>query len=304
VTVLSAREAEDRRFGLLVRELREGRGWSQDHVAAVMRDLGFGWVQTTASKTEAGHRSATLVEAVALAGIFGVGLESFFSRSGADEMSGPDIQYFDHDGTWVRPERAAAVDVLVVAGGGGGGSDGDGQPGEASTMRFTAPDIPAVMEVQIGKGGRGTGGGQDGRDGCTVVVTYLEGEEITAPDWIELLRAQGAVADSPGWTAGEYSAEPRFVPPGKVYDVTIGGGSSGTVCYAGSAGGPGGNGGTVGVGVGVGRGGGGGSTGGAMGGGGGGGAGRIEVHDHGLDEPCPPSCPGWSGARGSNGGQR
>jgi hypothetical protein len=54
--------------------------------------------------------------------------------------------------------------------------------------RFTAPDIPPSMDIEIGKGGRGTGGGQDGRDGCAVVVTYLEGEDSTAPDWIELLR--------------------------------------------------------------------------------------------------------------------
>jgi transcriptional regulator with XRE-family HTH domain len=191
MTVLSAREAEDKRFGLFVRGLREGRGWSQDHVAAAMQDLGFGWVQTTVSKTEAGQRSATLIEAGALARIFGVALESFFPESGADEMSGPDIQYFDHDGTWVRPERAAAADVLVVGGGGGGSLGADGQPGEATVKRFTAPDIPATVDIQIGKGGRGTDGGQDGRDGCAVVVTYLEGEDSTAPDWVELLRARG-----------------------------------------------------------------------------------------------------------------
>ena len=28
-------------------------------------------------------------------------------------MSKPDIQYFDHDATWVRPEHAAAVEVIA-----------------------------------------------------------------------------------------------------------------------------------------------------------------------------------------------
>lgn len=99
-----------------------------------------------------------------------------------------DVQRFDSDGTWTRPERAAAVDALVVAGGGGGSFNADGQPGEASVKRFTAPDIPATMDIQVGRGGRGTGGGQDGRDGCVVVVTYLEGGDVTPPDWMQLLR--------------------------------------------------------------------------------------------------------------------
>jgi hypothetical protein len=88
----------------------------------------------------------------------------------------------------MRPERAAAVDVLAVAGGGGGSFGADGQPGETMLKRFKAPGIPPSMEIQIGRGGRGTGGGGDGRDGCAVVVTYLEGEESAAPDWVELLR--------------------------------------------------------------------------------------------------------------------
>lgn len=92
-------------------------------------------------------------------------------------MSKPDIQYFDHDDTWVRPERAAAIDVLVVAGGAGGTADADGEPGSAALRRIYAPDIPAAIEIEIGKGGRGTGGGGDGRDGCVLVVTHLADEE-------------------------------------------------------------------------------------------------------------------------------
>ena len=89
-------------------------------------------------------------------------------------MSKPDIQYFDHDATWTRPERATAIDVLVVGGGAGGTADGPGENGELTVKRFIAPDIPPTVEIEVGKGGRGTGGGGDGRDGCVLVVTHLE----------------------------------------------------------------------------------------------------------------------------------
>jgi hypothetical protein len=113
-------------------------------------------------------------------------------------VSEPVIEYFDRDGTWTRPERAAAVDALVVAAGGGGSLNGPGQSGEAQAMRFTAPDIPETMDIQVGKGGRGTGGGQDGGDGCVVVVTYLEGGDSTPPDWVQLLKAAGMYREDGG----------------------------------------------------------------------------------------------------------
>ena len=103
-------------------------------------------------------------------------------------MSKPDIQYFDRDDTWVRPDRASAIDVLVIGGGAGGTADAPGESGQASLKRFCAPDIPPSMEIEVGKGGRGTGGGQDGRDGCAVVITYLEGEPAEAPAWVEQFR--------------------------------------------------------------------------------------------------------------------
>lgn len=34
-------------------------------------------------------------------------------------MSRPDIQYFDSDGTWVKPPGAVRADIVLQAGGGG-----------------------------------------------------------------------------------------------------------------------------------------------------------------------------------------
>ena len=88
-------------------------------------------------------------------------------------MSNPDIQYFGRDGTWVRPERSAAVDVLVQAGGAGASSTGQrGEDGGVAVKRFYAPDIPPTVDIEIGRGGR-----PGGRDGYVLVVTHLTGEE-------------------------------------------------------------------------------------------------------------------------------
>lgn len=83
-------------------------------------------------------------------------------------MSKPDIQYFGSDGTWVRPDRAAAVDVLVQAGGGGAAPGVDGEDGEITVKRLYAPDIPPTVDIEIGKGGR-----PGGRDGYALIVTHL-----------------------------------------------------------------------------------------------------------------------------------
>jgi len=61
-------------FGQRLRDLRTARAWSQQKVADAMRELGFGWRQTTAAKTEAAERPVPLGEVVALAGLFGVGV--------------------------------------------------------------------------------------------------------------------------------------------------------------------------------------------------------------------------------------
>lgn len=126
-------------------------------------------------------------------------------------MSNPDIQYFPASGTWVKPERAARVDIVLAGGDGGGAMEFDGssfggegggnshigyvpnpnahasftavhgQPsggdsGTLSVMSYAAGDLPATLEVEVGKGGR-----PGGRDGYALVVTHLAGEEGGEP---------------------------------------------------------------------------------------------------------------------------
>jgi transcriptional regulator with XRE-family HTH domain len=73
-------EAADNRaepvLGGRVRALREAREWSQETVAQRMAEAGFSWRQTTVAKTEAADRPIRVNEAVALADLFGVDLDS------------------------------------------------------------------------------------------------------------------------------------------------------------------------------------------------------------------------------------
>jgi transcriptional regulator with XRE-family HTH domain len=65
----------ERRFGQRLRELRRLRRWSQEEVAAQMRALGYGWLQTTVTKTEAADRPIRLNEAVSLAALLELGVD-------------------------------------------------------------------------------------------------------------------------------------------------------------------------------------------------------------------------------------
>lgn len=89
----------------------------------------------------------------------------------------PDIQYFASSGTWVKPERAVAVDVMAMSGGAGAGlsADGnvtDGEDGKLEAHRYLADDLPAELEVEVGRGGR-----PGGRDGYALIVTHLASDE-------------------------------------------------------------------------------------------------------------------------------
>jgi hypothetical protein len=92
----------------------------------------------------------------------------------------PDMQYFDQDGTWVKPSGAIRADVVLQAGGGGAAMRGQlvrrpGKDGEIAVMSFPADDLPEVADITVGKGGR-----PGGQDGYVLVVTHLSpgtGEE-------------------------------------------------------------------------------------------------------------------------------
>lgn len=58
-------------FGANMRARRTAEGWSQDHLARLMREQGFGsWRQSTVAKQEAGERPLRLAEAMMLTALF------------------------------------------------------------------------------------------------------------------------------------------------------------------------------------------------------------------------------------------
>lgn len=118
-------------------------------------------------------------------------------RGVSDDVSGPDVQRFDSDGTWIKPPGAVRVDVELKGGNGGtscayldvghghGGGAGEDAPvpghtrapwldkpgaeGETVRRSFAAADLPDRVDIEVGKGGR-----PGGRDGYVLVITDLE----------------------------------------------------------------------------------------------------------------------------------
>lgn len=73
---------EDKRFGQRVKAEREQRGWSQDSLAKQLSANGINPMHaTTVAKIEAGDRSVRISEAVGLADLFEVSLDSLLERN-------------------------------------------------------------------------------------------------------------------------------------------------------------------------------------------------------------------------------
>lgn len=76
-------------FGYNLRRLRESSGWSQSELARRMKAAGWDkYNQMAVSRTEEGSRAVRLDEAVALAGVFGRGLNDLLGPVGAVDSWG------------------------------------------------------------------------------------------------------------------------------------------------------------------------------------------------------------------------
>jgi transcriptional regulator with XRE-family HTH domain len=74
-----AAEEVPKLFASRLRAARQVAGLSQDALAKAMNERGFSWRQTTVAKTEAAVRPVLFAEAIALAAIFRMRVESFVS---------------------------------------------------------------------------------------------------------------------------------------------------------------------------------------------------------------------------------
>lgn len=75
-------------MGQRITRYREGLAVSQESLARLMRDAGFGWQQATVYKTENGLRVLRLNEAMVLADLFRVSLDELTGRGGGSPETG------------------------------------------------------------------------------------------------------------------------------------------------------------------------------------------------------------------------
>lgn len=85
------RESANVRLGLNVRTLRERKGWSQDELAATMRERGHPWHGQTVGKVERGEQPVRWPEAESLAQLLGTSLDRLTWNS--EEASAAEFLY-------------------------------------------------------------------------------------------------------------------------------------------------------------------------------------------------------------------
>ena len=77
---MATKETQNSRFRKQLRAEREHRGWSQEQLAKLLSRKGFPFHASTIAKIEAGDRSVGIAEAVAVAELFEVPLDSLLGR--------------------------------------------------------------------------------------------------------------------------------------------------------------------------------------------------------------------------------
>jgi transcriptional regulator with XRE-family HTH domain len=78
----------DKRFGKRVKAKRDARGWSQADIAKMLSDRGIHPMHpTTVAKIEAGDRSVRINEAVGIADLFEVSVDSLLGRKPGAQRS-------------------------------------------------------------------------------------------------------------------------------------------------------------------------------------------------------------------------
>jgi transcriptional regulator with XRE-family HTH domain len=89
---MASQKWTDQRFGERVKDEREARGWSQADMAKMLFDKGIKPMHpTTVAKIEAGVRSVRINEAVGIADLFGVSVDSLLGRKPGDQRN--ELQY-------------------------------------------------------------------------------------------------------------------------------------------------------------------------------------------------------------------
>ena len=78
---MGANELVESEFRDTLKRERKERGWSQAHMANLLKDKGLTVYPTTVAKIEAGERAARIDEVVAVADVFGVSVDALLGRS-------------------------------------------------------------------------------------------------------------------------------------------------------------------------------------------------------------------------------